>query len=233
MATEATVQLRSATVRVRALRGADEQWLRDLDHATPLPHATHALLARCVREPHIRTLALGDRERLLLALWRLSLGPRMQLVLRCPQCEALMDADVDVAPAAPEPPVAAGRVRALTGEDLEMAASAEDPVLELARRCGGEAAGAGLDAELERLDPDAVADLDAICPECATAFAAPLDAAGALVAELGRRQAQLDGDVHLLSLHYHWPLREILGLPRLDRRAYVDRLLARLGTAAA
>jgi hypothetical protein len=204
------------------------------------------VLARCVRgggpkpAAAIRALTAGDRDRLLFAAWRLALGPRMELVLHCPECGALMDAETDVVVAGPEPPAptAGGRVRAVTGEDLEAAAGVDDPAAELLRRCAGAGSEAPelraeLDEELERLDPGAVSDLEAACPECGATFTSELDPAAALLSELGRRRPQLDGDVHLLSLHYHWPLREILGLARLDRRAYVERLLSRLGAPAA
>ena len=168
----------------------------------------------------------------------------MQLVLRCPACDALMDADIGIGEQPPDPgPPAGARLRLPTGGDLEALAGAEDPELELLTRC---AVGAGADAvaaspalraeleeELERLDRGAAGELEAACPDCGETFTTALDPAVALLAELGRRQAQLDRDVHLLSLHYHWPLHEILRLARLHRRAYVERLLSQLDVAAA
>lgn len=252
---QATVELRpgdGSTAVVRALRGSDEEWLRELDRDTPLPHATTALLARCVvridgadaSPAAIRALTLGDRERLVLAAWRLSLGPRMRLVLRCPACDGLMDADVALGEQPPGSGPATGtRVRLPTGDDLEAVASAGDPALELLTRCAvGPVADvvaaspevrAELEEELEGLDPGAVGELDAACPDCGASFTTGLDPAVALLAELGRRQAQLDRDVHLLSLHYHWPLRDILRLSRLHRRTYVERLVSQLDVATA
>jgi hypothetical protein len=244
MARQGTVELRAGPAVVRALRGSDEEWLRALDRDTPVPRATTALLSRCVPRlggaaatpEAIRALGLFDRDRLILAVWRLSLGPRMELVLRCPACDAPMDADVEVDDSPPgSAPAAGARVRLPSGGDLEAIAGAGDPALALLERCAIDVTAPRdvLEEELERLDPGAVAELDADCPECGARFTTALDPAMALLAELGRRQPQLDRDVHLLSLHYHWPLREILGMGRLQRRAYVERLLSQLDVAAA
>jgi hypothetical protein len=88
---------------------------------------------------------------------------------------------------------------------------------------------------MERLAPGVDRELQATCPECGHPFAVAFDPVPAFLAEVWRRRAEFDRDVHLLSFHYHWPLSEILGMPRPRRQAYVALLLSQLdlGTVAA
>ena len=160
------------TAFVRALTGRDEEALLERRGAT-LPERTSALIAHCVgrlgsiepvTEQHAGELAVGDREALVLALRRATLGDRLQCVVDCPACAEAMDldlaiSDVLVAPgAAPAPvydetiPDANGdwriRFRLPAGADQIAAARAcaEEPaggVGELLARCVQEAFGPG------------------------------------------------------------------------------------------
>lgn len=109
---------------LRPMRGEDEEFLVEEGGAMLPAHRTTALLARClarlgdehpVDEDAVRKLRAGDRETLLLHLRRLSLGPRLSLVLRCPDeaCAELLEVDVDVA----ELLVDSGRLAAERGID--------------------------------------------------------------------------------------------------------------------
>jgi hypothetical protein len=234
---------------IRPLRGSDEEWLRGLAPATPLAHVATALLARCVRRVGdapfrrhlIRALAAGDREYLVLRIWELSLGGALDLVLACPRCDARMDARIELADV-PVRRAADSRVHAVRadgrtvrfrvpcGDDLE-ALGPGAGAAELLARCvvdgdGGAAPEllAAVDAELERVAPGPETEIQAVCAECGAEFTTEFDPTAALLAELARRRPQLDRDVHLLSLHYHWSLREILSLARPRRVAYVDGL---------
>jgi hypothetical protein len=94
---------REHAVEVRALCGADEEWIHSLPDETPQVGIVVALLARCVRSiggrrpsaAMIRELTLGDTDFLLLRLWELTFGDRVELMLRCPSaaCGAKMHVD--------------------------------------------------------------------------------------------------------------------------------------------
>ena len=132
---------------LRPATGADEEALAEAAGELPAVRASR-LLGRCLvafdGEPvdgaaAARRLAVGDRERLLLHLRRLTFGEVMDCVLACPACGARMDLAVSVsdlllppaeAPAAVEISIAgeggpfAVRFHPPTGADQEAAAAA-------------------------------------------------------------------------------------------------------------
>src|SRR5215207_4437034 len=81
----------SREARVRALTGADEQFLAGTAGASVAERCT-ALLARCLTRlgatapsaARMRELSLGDRDALLLWIRRITLGDRIQTEARCP-----------------------------------------------------------------------------------------------------------------------------------------------------
>jgi hypothetical protein len=205
-------------------------------------------------------LPVGDRDYLVLELRRLSFGDRVEMSLTCsrPGCGVRMDIDfplgaiaVHEAPQRPEYrlPRAGGagavRFRLPQGTDLEELASAgaEDLGTALLERCllgdepdlAGWSAGqrAELELAVEEVSPKIEAELEAACPDCGHPTVVPFDPVLEFFAEVARRRPELDRDVHLLSYHYHWPLTEILGMPRLRRRQYVALLQDQLDSTVA
>ncbi|UCF90309.1 MAG: hypothetical protein JSW39_18700 [Desulfobacterales bacterium] len=103
---------------LRALTGADEEFLAESEGTMlPVTRSRH-LLARClthldgaerITPEAIGELTVGDREALLLHLRQLTFGDRMQAILDCPQpeCGELMDLDLQVSdllqPPCPDP----------------------------------------------------------------------------------------------------------------------------------
>ena len=92
---------------VRPLTGRDEAWLLDGSEFLLPAQWTTALLSRCVirlgplspvSAETVRSLAVGDREALTLHLRRLTLGNRLQCVLRCPraECNEPLDLELDI-----------------------------------------------------------------------------------------------------------------------------------------
>ncbi len=88
------VHFREAELRM--LTGADEEFLVESAHAMLPVTWTHALLSRCITHLDaveavtpltVASLAVGDREALLLHLRRLTSGERMQCTLTCPQSD--------------------------------------------------------------------------------------------------------------------------------------------------
>jgi hypothetical protein len=122
------------------------------------------------------------------------------------------------------------------GEDQESAAgwkgaTQEEKRARFLRSCvlsGGEHLGDGGDQTLadaiEAVAPRASVEFAATCPECGWEFEQEIEPARWLIMELRRRFPQFEREVHLLSWHYHWPLREILALPR-ERRVRWAKLV--------
>jgi hypothetical protein len=235
------------TAVLRPLRGRDEEWLRHLPPETTQAQAVTDVLTRVVvsigpsraTRDMVRALPVGDRDYLVMKLSQITFGRRVELVLTCDACGEKMDADfdLDAIPVAERPQQAEYvlrideddvRFRLPRGEDQETAGSAAA----LLARCLvdetepalSEAAFARLDREIERVSPQVEASVDATCPECGGISVVRFDPCAALFRELYRRQRRLDHGVHLLSFHYHWPLREILGLTTA-RREHFLRLL--------
>ena len=93
------------TAYVRPLTGRDEEALLAATEST-LPERASTLIARCVgrlgtidvvTEDDAAQLTVGDREALVLALRRITLGERLQCVIDCPACGEAMDIDLAIA----------------------------------------------------------------------------------------------------------------------------------------
>jgi hypothetical protein len=75
---------------LRALDGGDEAFLLGLPASSPIVERIDALLARCIGDgganAHdlVRALPVGDRDALALQLRKISIGPALDAVLRCP-----------------------------------------------------------------------------------------------------------------------------------------------------
>jgi hypothetical protein len=247
-------------VVLRALRGRDEEWIREIAPETPLSRAATEILCRGLRRlgPYrvtrqlVRDLPVADRDYLLLKLHELTFGGRLSLVLRCPrpECGGKMDLDLELSAFPIESadqalpyrfrPVEGGpeiEFRLPRGADTEEAADADS----LLGRCvlngvdvrslsEGERRAFG--DEIERVSPKLPSELDVVCPECAHEFSVPFHAASALFWEFESRRGELDQHLHLLSLHYHWPPSEILAFTPARRAHYVAELAARLERAS-
>ena len=248
---------------LRPVVGADEAFLLDADALAPVERST-VLLARCLvrlgpwdepGEQHVRGLAAGDREALLLQLRRLTLGDGLELVLSCPACDEMLGldlrgADLLVPPYedwAPEHSLVVDGTsisfRLPTGGDLEAAArvGAVDPgrgarlvlercvlVVDGATELAPAAAGA-VAARMAELDPQAEIVLEMPCAACGHVFSVPLDAGALLARELADRAEVLLQEIHLLALHYGWPESELLEMGTRRRRRYVTYLAEAVG----
>jgi len=241
---------------LRALRGRDEEWFRDVPSETTLARAATELLFRGLLRvgPHrgtrslVRSLPVADREYLLLKLGALTFGARTEMVVVCPKDECRSKIDVDfsldaipIEPLAQEPsyrflPRAAGPeivFRVPRGSDQEQATDANS----LLARCILNEVDVrdlppqdcqALVDEIERVSAKVPSELEVACPDCGYSFAVPFDAANAICIELEKRRGELDQHVHLLSLYYHWPLSEVLALTPARRASYVRQLTSSL-----
>jgi hypothetical protein len=144
------------------------------------------------------------------------------------------------------------RFRLPTGSDFEAIARASRVSLEagvdaLLHRCVlrvtrngravaidalDDAAREAISTSMADRDPQAVVELELVCPACGALVTVPFDAGAYLVQELDVRALQLLADVHALALHYHWSERDILALPADRRERYLELLAANLGGAS-
>jgi hypothetical protein len=240
---------------LRSLRGRDEEWLRDLPPDTTQAQAVTEVLARAVVSigPYrstrqiIRALPIGDRDYLSMKLNQLTFGRRAELVLTCDACGKKMDADFDLEaiPVAERPQQAEYvlrvedeaevRFRLPRGEDHETVTNAAALLtrclLDDTGRTLSETTVERLDREIERVSPRVDGSVDATCPECGSTSMVRFDPCAVLFRELYRRQRQFDHGVHLLSFHYHWPLREILALSTARREHFLRLLEGELASA--
>lgn len=85
--------IREQVAVLRPLTGVDELLLADKADQLPLARFATLLLSRCVErfgplspvdEKAMRDLPAGDRQALLLHVWRLTFGPRVKAVVSCP-----------------------------------------------------------------------------------------------------------------------------------------------------
>jgi hypothetical protein len=263
--------------RLRALTGADEEWIYSLPTSRMQAPFVTELLARCIHsigtervtKDLLRQLTSGDRDYLLLKLRQASFGDLVSLVLICPReaCGAKMDLDINIE----QIPVEARELR--TSYRLRLG---EPGSLEIEYRvpCGGDeeklllsvspdrttlrnqllaACVVGIGSESSRNSNDELSEsikqalIDAIeevaprveteievpCPECNQRFTFELDPVQLLLEEVGRGRRNFEREIHLLALHYHWPLRELLGLTRPQRQRYLRLLIDELDARGA
>jgi hypothetical protein len=249
---------RLSRAELRPLSGHEEEWL-SRHRGEPSARTTTRLLAACVvglgdavvTDDLVKQLLVGDRDHLILRLRRMTLGDRVQSVLRCPACDAPMDVSFDAGdvPIEPRPQTAATytlelgppaeprrtiRFRLPTGGDQEAVlgldeAAAADALLE---RCIVDDGGAppsleerdAVVAAMDRLAPQLDLELDLACPECDHRFVVPFDIPTFFFHEMGINGAQLLRETHVLALAYHWSEADILSLGRDRRRAYLGLL---------
>jgi hypothetical protein len=202
----------------------------------------------------VRELSVGDRDRLVLAVRRMLHGDRMPCVFSCACGESLeLELDVaallgEEPAAAPRHATAVTpadielHVRAVNGADQERAArlALTDPraaAHELLDACVVAANGPdgqrvpveGEVAELAEsllagLDPSAELLLAGDCPECGERVTVGFDPIAYVWAELEQWRAQLEHEVHVLALHYHWSEHDIVGLAPARRARYLNQI---------
>lgn len=216
-----------------------------------LTAALSQLGERGVSAARVDALCVGDRQHLMRALHSHLGRDHEWLSATCGHCAARFDLKVDVAalpvtPAGPGFPFASvqargrdWRARVPNGTDQNWVA--QQPADDLPRRLAArlldeDGAAAELDAELvARLDaaldavaPAVVLQLAATCPECEGANSVALDPYGALAWS----GSELLHDVHRIAAHYHWSESDILRLPLVRRRAYLDLIDQARGVVA-
>ena len=83
-----------------------------------------------------------------------------------------------------------------------------------------------LDRAMALVGPTLDTDLDGVCPECGAEQPVPFRIDEFLFAALWRESALLTREVHELARAYRWSRREILEMPRRERRQHAGLVLA-------
>ncbi len=126
--------VRHTTAEVRALTGADEMLVTELGYtATPAEAATAVIAAATSRigalhSPSlddVRALVIGDRERLLLALYQLNIGSHIEAVAWCREesCNTAMELDLAIEDLIGSNPIGP----AVPGNEMEQSADTSIP----------------------------------------------------------------------------------------------------------
>ncbi len=124
------------------------------------------------------------------------------------------------------------RFRLPTGEDLAQVAGLdqEDMAAALRAQCVLEEDPRRTEEALDRVmalvGPTLDTDLDGVCPECGAEEPVPFRMDEFLFAALWRESALLTREVHELARAYRWSRREILEMPRRERRQHAGLVLA-------
>ncbi len=196
-----------------------------------------------------RSLAVADRDRILVRIHLDLYGAQIATTQTCRACGERFDLDFrldDLAahcePDVGEPdPSADARwrlgdleFRPLTGDDELAVLGDRDPARALFRRVTEGATledpGPGTRADvaeaLALLAPPVATTIAAACPECGAAQPVEFDVQRFLLARLLAERPLLWRTVHRIAAAYHWSRDEILGLGRAEREAYAEVILA-------
>lgn len=202
-----------------------------------------------------RKLTLSETDRLLAAVYRSLYGDEVECRVNCRECRTpfelsftLTDMWEALTEATPEDeallsdlegPDEGGvfilgrlRFRLPTVEDVAAVAglAPEAMASALRARCVlEEDAALGeevLDRAMTLAGPTLDTDLDGVCPECGAEQPVAFRIDEFLFAALRREAALLTREVHELARAYRWSRREILEMPRAERRQYAGLVLA-------
>lgn len=229
---------------IRALTPADllRAWETGVGHQ-PLDRGLALLwCAGAAEDP--ADLPLTERDRLLLALRRVTFGGRMHAVTACPDCAAELEVELNaerLAEALPDPAneilEVDGRrltLRALTCRDVAAATQvpeADAPAVLRQRVTGlsdlSDALATEVDARLEAREAEGELRFTLTCTECDADWTEFLDVGDYLWREVDMAARRLMSEVAEIAAAFGWTEQEILALSPARRRAYLE--LARGG----
>lgn len=177
-------------------------------------------------------LPLAERDRRLLALRAATFGADLPVLTTCPDCGATLEMQLDARALAETLPTdsragpAAGRLtRPITSRDLAAIAGLDGAARDLALRarlaCTAQAPAADLDHEIEAAATAAELTTRITCTECSGEWAATLDVAAHLWADVEAAALRLLAEVADLAACFGWAEAEILALSPARRAAYL------------
>lgn len=198
----------------------------------------------------LKRLTVGQRDARLLEVRAGTVGSEITAVAQCPECGAGVESsfnaeDIGLARAAasddgePQTSSVDGHevvLRAVTAADLceaEWLSSPDAARASLLRRVVVSVDGEPpqelddrltdiIEAELERLDPQAWIDVGLRCPNCDESWSMSFDPARFFWEEISTLAQRLLSEVAVLARVYHWSESEILAMPAPRRRRYIE-----------
>jgi hypothetical protein len=201
----------------------------------------------------LEALDLRERDRLLLDLRALSLGPEIDGRFQCTKCSEWLEFTLEtpVLQSMLEKPIPSSvishdeyelRFRQANSDDMVLATRAQDTDAAcriLLERCvdvrdreghcvtidelPAEACAAAFD-RLDALHDEAEIRLDFVCAACGAQHRMNFDVGAFFWLEIHQTARRLLDDVHDLAWAYGWPEGEILAMSSLRRQAYLDRV---------
>ena len=78
---------------------------------------------------------------------------------------------------------------------------------------------------LMEADPLTTLEIETLCPECGATNHLPVDLEQECLNGLAAEQPRLFDEIHQLASAYHWSEVEILAIPAVRRRLYLDRVM--------
>ena len=240
------------------MRTLSAEGLLDLcDRGARAGHAGRALLllhASGLDPDTAASLAVGERNRRLIA-WRERLfGRDLEATASCPGCSQRVELNVDAQA------VLSATEGAIGGEHLALIVDGHDVRYRLP--CTGDfaalrpavgdsradllkrwiltidgaapdpavavptAIARAVESAMAAADPGAVVALEMACPACGHLWAVFFDSVSFLWRELEQRARRLLDDVHCLARSYGWSEAQILRLSEARRQGYLQRLLS-------
>jgi len=233
---------------VRELCGADEAAVPDSSTGSAIRILDRLLVdaGGCLQPGGADTLSGFDRDRLLAAVYRRAYADRIDGTVTCRRCEKRFDLHFSLgelqsaldreSAARGIDPDADGLLRTSDGlafrlptgrDECEAAALPPDAARgaladRLVDSSSRGATPEELDAALGQAAPLLDLEMDACCPECETHQPVRFNVQVYLLESILRERRRLVSDVHRLATVYGWSRREILELPRGDRRLHVE-----------
>ncbi|MCB9765349.1 MAG: hypothetical protein H6739_36585 [Alphaproteobacteria bacterium] len=225
------------------------------ERGTRASRTRRALLLLAAGQPDtdidaLARLPIGERDRRLLLLRRLTFGDRMSSVAECPACAERLEFMLNVSELLVPPPASErlafrqdGWSLSLRPPDtldllsIECLSDIGRAVRALVARCVTEVARDEGEATVEALpealiehlselldayDPQADVRLSLSCPACDHTWSARFDIADTLWREVASEARRVAWDVHLLATAYGWTEAEIFNLSATRRALYIQ-----------
>lgn len=187
---------------------------------------------------------MGARNARLMQIRRANLGRKMTCLTGCPSCgetmEIVLDTlDFEVMPQSERVVVdvqgQALSFRLPTTREIALAARQGNPLAVLLNACvinpppGIQMTDPDLLNSVEKAfdaaDPLGCIAIEATCADCGAVAQPVLDPAYLVWSEFAALALRIEDDVHVLARAYGWAEAEILALPEVRRRRYVERVL--------
>lgn len=239
-------------LHIRPLNGYDEEYLQE-NSTTPKPILIAGLLLKNITHPvHqvtpelVNQIVIGDKNRLLLAIRKRTLGETIDCVNYCSRCNSEFSFELQISqllsdlktyPETFEITIDTYELtlRSLTVGDLIEASKRDHPIDTLNKRCIiktkpllpqkiPEHIQGIISEALEQLDPMAEIPLDLICPECGYKFTILFDPETYFLEEFRKLIDQFYREVFLIAINTQWNKDAILSLPVYIRKNYITQL---------